>query len=617
MGQSRSMAACSAFCLALLGALGSAPAGATAPPCEVVMWSVEVSDLPLPPDQDLYMAGSLAALGPWDAQSGNRFQPLGAGRWLLTLQVPPAADLEFKLLQRASQGGQPRWESHQLTPSRNRLARTPACGDGPSVLRLRGFDDRPDPLAAEQAGAAYRDELWPAGAPAGLTALAAALALGPDAAWMPHLERAVDAQALPAAQLAAPLRAFLQKTGGLELLGRRWVEGADPDTWLLLARTRHAEQTLLLPVRWTEKGRVSGLQLPHPAQRVRPRAEPPLSPKALPVALKALMQRVCASGAFSGAVELARAGQPHFSHACGVANRRDDVPNRLFTRFNLASQNKMFTAVRVLQLVEQGRLSLDDRLDRFLGPEWLAPEVAQRISVRQLLMHRSGLGSYFDGAFFKSSRDLYRELSDFQPLVRGSQPAFEPGAHFAYSNTGYLLLGAVIEQAGGASYFEQIRHHVFAPAGMTRAGYEPMDVPVTGLAQHYVAGAPGSGHAWLDTAFLHVFRGGPAGGGYASVGDLTRFADALQRGRLLKPESLALAWPRDGSHYGLGFELGTGALGFVVGHGGGFPGINAQLDIHPEGGWSVAALSNTEGGMASQLALRMAELVRRVSAGAR
>lgn len=603
-----------ALCLALLSGLPAPSAAAAAPICDAVDWSVEVSDLSVPADQGLYMVGSLAALGPWDAQASNRFQPVGPGRWQLALRVPPATAVEFKLLQRAPEGGTPRWESHQLTPSRNRMARTPACDAPAQVLRLRGFDDRPDPLAAERAGAAFRDDALPAITPAGLAPLAAALDPASATEGMPPLDAALDADALPSAVMAEPLRAFVQRTGGVRLLGRRLIEGGDPDTWLLLAQARHAEHTLLIPVRWSLDGRVQGLLLPHPGQRVRPRAEPRLTPPALQTELKALMRKVCASGAFSGALELARAGQPQFSHACGVANRRDGVPNRLSTRFNLASHNKMFTAVRVLQLVEQGRLSLDDRLDRFLGPAWLAPEVARRISVRHLLTHRSGLGSYFNDAFFKSSRDLYRELPDFQPLVRDSQLEFEPGAHFAYSNTGYLMLGAVIEAVGEGSYFEQIRHHVFEPAGMTRAGHEPMDVPVPGLAHHYAPGAPGAPHAWLDTAFVHVFRGGPAGGGYASVGDLTRFADALRRGRLLKAESLALAWPRDGSAYGMGFELSASALGFVVGHSGGFPGINAQFDLDPDSGWSVAALANTDGSMATQLVLRVGELVKRQQA---
>ncbi len=168
----------------------------------------------------------------------------------------------------------------------------------------------------------------------------------------------------------------------------------------------------------------------------------------------------------------------------------------------------------------------------------------------------------------------------------------------------------MIEKVSGRSYFEQMQRTVFDPAGMARAGYEPMEVPVTGLAMHHVPGPAASG--WLETSFLHVFRGGPAGGGYASVHDLTRFASALQRAQLLTPASLALAWPRSGSSYGMGFELGQGSAGFVVGHSGGFPGINAQLDVYPDSGWSVAALANTESGMASQLALRVGELLARL-----
>lgn len=596
--------------LALLTTLGATRA------CEAVDWRVEVHDLNLAPGRALYMPGSLAPLGPWDARESNRFEALGEGRRALRLRLPPSTPFEFKLLQRSPAGGAPRWESDQLTPSRNRMARSPACGEQAAALRLFGFDERAAPLSLERAGVDHVDEALPAQPPRAMSALRLALVSTEPKLAQSRLAEALDARQLPAASFAEPLASFVRSTGGVDLLGRRQVKGGDPDTWLLLARARHTGHTLLLPVRWNADGLVAGLQLPHPALRVRPRREATLTQEALLRELRQLLQANCATGAFSGALQLALHGQPKLTHACGLANRRYGVHNQPETRFNLASQNKMFTAVALLQLMEQGKLNLDDRLDRFLGAEWLAPEVARSISLRHLLTHRSGLGSYFSDDFFKASRERFRELADFQALVRTSQPEFEPGEHFAYSNTGYLLLGAVIEKLSGRSYFEQVQRAVFDPAGMVRAGYEAMDMPVAGLAMHYVPGASGTPHAWLETTFQHVFRGGPAGGGYASVSDLTRFASALQGGQLLKPASLALAWPRNGSSnvnsYGMGFELGFSSAGFVVGHSGGFPGINAQLDLYPDSGWSVAVLANTEGGLASQLAVRVGELLSRL-----
>ncbi len=408
--------------VALMGAMGAAAA------CEAVDWTVEVQNLKLAPEQALYMAGSLAPLGPWDAQESNRFKAAGEGRWTLTLRLPPATPFEFKLLQRPQAGGLPRWESHQLTQSRNRVAKSPACGEPAPPLRLQGFDERAAPLSLEQAGAAYADEALPAQLPRSLAALQQALASAAPQVAQSRLAQALDGSPLPAASFAEALAAFLRSTGGVELLGRRKHKGGDPDTWLLLARAKRAGQTLLLPVRWTADGGIAGLQLPHPALRVRARVEPPLTQPLLLRELRQLLASSCASGSFSGALELARHGKPLFTQACGIANHRYSVKNRLDTRFNLASQNKMFTAVAVLQFAEQGKLALDDRLDRYLGAEWLAPEVARRISLRQLLTHRSGLGSYFSDEFLGRRVTAFASSPITKPWCAAAKPSLNLGS---------------------------------------------------------------------------------------------------------------------------------------------------------------------------------------------
>lgn len=306
--------------------------------------------------------------------------------------------------------------------------------------------------------------------------------------------------------------------------------------------------------------------------------------------LQSLVEQAAGAERFSGAVLLARGEQVLFKGAYGLACRRFNVPNRVDTRFNLGSMNKMFTAVAIGQLVEQGRLSLDDPLSRHLQG-WLPKEAADRIRIRHLLNHTSGLGSYFNDRFMNSSRLLYREVKDYKPLIEGETPAFEPGTRWQYSNTGFLLLGAVIESVTGSSYFDYIREHVYKPAGMEASDSYEMDIPVPNLALGYFRDEQG---VVRENTLMHVVKGGPAGGGYSTVEDLHRFALALQGGKLLSPRMLEMfttAKPEENSpEYGYGFGVDTDPDMF--GHTGGFPGISARLSVYRKDGYILAILSN-------------------------
>ena len=126
--------------------------------------------------------------------------------------------------------------------------------------------------------------------------------------------------------------------------------------------------------------------------------------------------------------------------AFGEANKDFGVPNALDTKFNLGSMNKMFTAVTIGQLVEQGKLSYDDPLSKFL-PDFPSAEAAKKVRIKHLLTHTSGLGSYFNDEFDRSSRARYRTVDEMLTLAKGETLAFEPGTRWSYSNTGMLVLG--------------------------------------------------------------------------------------------------------------------------------------------------------------------------------
>ncbi len=324
--------------------------------------------------------------------------------------------------------------------------------------------------------------------------------------------------------------------------------------------------------------------------------EPPLSQDELVSQTRALVNRLIAEGAFSGAVLLAKGDDVLLAMAGGEASKAFHVPNNVETKFNLGSMNKMFTATAVMRLIEQGRLALDDPLAKFLDETWLPREVTGAITIRHLLTHSSGLGSYFNQTYFSSSRELFRRLDDYKPLLKGEKPAFKPGSRFGYSNTGMFLLGVVIEKVAGEDYFAHIRKAIYEPAGMKNTDCYEMDVPVENLAIGY-SRDPSSPTGWRNNLYKHVIKGGPAGGGFSTVGDLHRFARALVKGTYVSAAGLEAMWTDHlAAGYGFGFSVSRGPAGRVVGHSGGFPGINSRLDIYLDSGYVVAVMSNVDQG---------------------
>jgi CubicO group peptidase (beta-lactamase class C family) len=315
--------------------------------------------------------------------------------------------------------------------------------------------------------------------------------------------------------------------------------------------------------------------------------------------LKGYVERLAARNVFSGAVLLAKKGVPLYQAAFGEANKDFGVKNTLDTKFNLGSMNKMFTAVSVMQLVEAGKLSLDDTLGKFLPAGAMKPDLLSKVRVKHLLSHTSGMGSYFTPEWDRQSRALWRSVNDWMPLIKDETLQFEPGTRWSYSNTGMLVLGKVIEAASGQDYFAYVREHVAKPAGMTSTDAYELDRVNRNLAVGYEReGEDANGPIYRNNIFQHVIRGGPAGGGYSTVGDLTRFAEALKGGKLVSQASVrALTTPKpelSSPGYGFGFVVDEG--GKVVGHSGGFNGINSQLDIYVGEDYTLAVMSNYGGG---------------------
>jgi CubicO group peptidase (beta-lactamase class C family) len=353
--------------------------------------------------------------------------------------------------------------------------------------------------------------------------------------------------------------------------------------------------------------------------------------------LDARLKELAKSGRFSGVVLLARGDEILFRRAYGLASREYGIVNTPATCFNLASVGKMFTAVAVMKLVEGGQVRLDDPISNYLDRSWISPDVGQRVSIAQLLSHTSGLGDFFTPAFFARNHAQLMELADYKPLVADTKLAFAPGTKWGYSNIGYVLLGALLEQVTHQSFDDAVRRLVFDPTGMTRTAAFDLEAVNHGYAQGYFKeptfpatqpmGPPppdfreaqlkmearqseidAKGFEWRNNIFTHVAKGGPPGGGFSNADDMLRFLNALFGGRLVRPATLAkMTAPKPASpHYGFGIQLMDGGFG----HTGGFPGISNTLIAYPDG-YRLIVLSNIDGGSAAATTamMRLARLV--------
>jgi len=317
---------------------------------------------------------------------------------------------------------------------------------------------------------------------------------------------------------------------------------------------------------------------------------------------------------FSGAVLVAKDGIPIFKKAYGMACKRYDVVNRIDTKLNLGSMNKMFTGVAVAQLAQQGKLAFDDPIGKHL-PDYPNREAAEKVTIHHLLTHTSGMGSYWN-ELFEAEWTTFRTVAEILALFAEKPLDFEPGAKFQYSNCGPIVLGAIIERISGQSYYDYVLEHICKPAGMINTDCYEMDRPVPNLAMGYtkmdIEGH--RGEEWRNNLFMHTVKGGPAGGGFSTVEDLFKFDIALRNHRLLSKEYTELVMtgkvsmtddPEDEIKYAylFGEEIVNGER--IVGHSGGAPGINARLAMFMNSDYTVAILANYDD--AAPLAYRKIE----------
>ena len=327
-------------------------------------------------------------------------------------------------------------------------------------------------------------------------------------------------------------------------------------------------------------GSIAAQQPPAGAQPARPS---PISQAELVRRLSSSVDSLAKAGEFSGVAVVAKNGVPVFQRAYGMANRERSIANNLETAFNLGSINKAFTQIAILQLSAAGKLNLDSTLAVY-WPDYPNNAVAQKVTIRQLLRHTSGIGGNIFDSPASGTRHDVRSLKDYLALFVNEPPQFEPGTSNAYSNAGYVVLGLLIERLSGQDYYTYVREHILEPAGMTRTGSFFVDSLPPNTAIGYTTGredaAPGA-PLHPNTQELPG-RGSSAGGGYSTAQDLLKFLKALREHRI-----------PNGPPAGIGIAGGSG-------------GINAVVEGDLPGGYDLIVLANLD----PPAAMRIARMVR-------
>ena len=291
---------------------------------------------------------------------------------------------------------------------------------------------------------------------------------------------------------------------------------------------------------------------------------------------------------FSGVVLIEKNNEPLFEKAYGQSNKENNTINNLETKFNLGSINKIFTKIAIAQLIEQGKLTFETKLGEIL-PNYPNNDAKQKVTIRHLLEMESGIGDFFGKKFEETPKKTLRTINDYLPLFANEPLAFEPGTSRAYSNGGFIVLGAIIEKLSGKSYYDYARENIFLKAGMLNTDSYETDSAVNNIAIGYIF----ENGKWVANTETRPAKGSSAGGGYSTENDLLKFTNSLINDTFLSydytewilggtiPEKNSLSTQEKKIHT-------MGGIGIA----GGAPGINASLDFDIASGYAIVVLSN-------------------------
>jgi len=304
---------------------------------------------------------------------------------------------------------------------------------------------------------------------------------------------------------------------------------------------------------------------------------------------------------FSGAVLLARDGQPIESRGYGMANIELSVPNSPETVFRLGSVTKQFTGMAIVMLQERGKLSVNDPICKYLSD---CPQAWQPITIKNLLTHTAGIPNYTEFPDFTKTAAVDTTAAELTSRFRDKPLQFALGEKYAYSNSGYYLLGTIIERASGKPYADFLQENIFGPLGMKQTGY---DNPVR-IIKNRAAGYARTSDGFINAAPISMSTAYAAGALYSTVGDLLLWDQALYTEKLVSRKSLDEAFTPFKSNYGYGWSIGKRFDRQVIAHGGGIFGFSSYIARYPSDHVTVIVLSNLEGAPSGEIANSLAAI---------
>jgi CubicO group peptidase (beta-lactamase class C family) len=322
------------------------------------------------------------------------------------------------------------------------------------------------------------------------------------------------------------------------------------------------------------------------------------------IELKKIIDESSRKLGLSGAVYVKQGKDVLSEIAYDYANRVEEIPNTIHTRFGIASGCKLFTAIGICQLVDRGVLSFDTPLKECLNIDF--PYFSESVTIHHLLTHTSGIPDYFDEEVMNDYEDLWKErpvyqmrsLKDFLPLFQTNKMKFEPGERFHYNNAGYILLGLIIEQQTGKDFADYIGSEVFQKADMKSSGYFSMDQLPRNTAMGYIHNIEED--TWKTNIFSIPAKGGSDGGAFTTAPDMIKLWESLFAFTLLNEDTTRkLLTPhvlvKGEINYGYGIWMNKRNNDIYKYHVMGFdPGVSFRASVYPDIQLKVAIPSNNE-----------------------
>src|SRR6185436_8340738 len=313
---------------------------------------------------------------------------------------------------------------------------------------------------------------------------------------------------------------------------------------------------------------------------------------------------------FNGTALVAENGKVMYKGAFGMANMEWAIPNTPDTKFRLGSITKQFTATLIMQLVEQGKIKHDGKLSDYL-PDY-RKDTGQKVTIHHLLTHTSGIPSYTGlPRFFQDvSRNPY-SVGEFVKKYCSGDLEFEPGSKFSYDNSGYFLLGAIIEKVTGKPYEQVLKETIFEPLGMNNTGYDHSDTLIAKRAAGYEK-RPGG---FINAPYLDMSLPYAAGSLYSTVEDLYLWDQALYTEKLLSAQLKELMYKPGLSNYAYGWVIRKAPLGAggepvtIIQHDGGINGFNTTIIRMPESKNLIVMLNNTGGTKLGEMSQKISAIL--------